>query len=138
MPNPPTYTDDCLVICATLENSDGIIVAFRVPKDIYYAIFYEYDVHHRSWKELEPARRKLHPMCRREWLQRSLSVGNTLYWIERRHDEIMLIAYDLDLDVWLERRVEGLETSCIPYKSHRWSWTSSLAPSGEAYIGSAS
>jgi hypothetical protein len=27
----------------------------------------------------------------------------------------MLIAYDLDLDVWLERRVEGLETSCIPY-----------------------
>jgi hypothetical protein len=27
----------------------------------------------------------------------------------------MLIAYDLDLDVWLERHVEGLETSCIPY-----------------------
>ncbi|KAE8008609.1 hypothetical protein FH972_005104 [Carpinus fangiana] len=94
---------------------DRIIVALCVPYDHYYATFYEYDVHHRSWKELEPTRRKIHPMCRREWLQRSLSVGNTLYWIERRHNEIMLIAYDIDLDVWLERRVEGLETSCIPY-----------------------
>jgi hypothetical protein len=41
-------------------------------------------------------------------------VGNTLYWIKRQHDKIMLIANDLDLDVWLERRVERLETSCIP------------------------
>jgi hypothetical protein len=115
LPNPPMYTDDWLIICATLENPDRIIAAFCVLEDYNYATFYEYDVHHRSWKELEPARRKIHPMCRREWLQRTLSVGNTLYWIERRHDEIMLIAYDVDLDVWLERHVEGLETSCIPY-----------------------
>jgi hypothetical protein len=66
LPNPQTYTGDCLIICATLENPDKIIVAFRAPKDHYYAIFYVYDVHHKSWKELEPARRKLHPMCRRE------------------------------------------------------------------------
>jgi hypothetical protein len=68
----------------------------------------------KSWKELAPARRKLHPMCRREWLERPLSVGNTLYWVERKHDVNILIAYDLKLDVWREGRIEGLESS-LPY-----------------------
>jgi hypothetical protein len=70
LPNLPTYIDDCLIICATIENPDRIIVAFRIPKDHYSS-----DVHHRSWKELEPARHKLHPMCHREWLQRSFKCG---------------------------------------------------------------
>ncbi|XP_059437136.1 putative F-box/kelch-repeat protein At2g29810 [Corylus avellana] len=114
LPNPPSYHHDCLIIYAVLENPDRIIVAFRVPKDTYSAIFYEYSVHDRSWKELAPARRKLHPMCRRGWLERPLSVSNTLYWVEHKHDVNILIAYDLKLDVWLEGRVEGLESSCLP------------------------
>jgi hypothetical protein len=79
LPNPPTYTNDCLIICATPENPYRIIVDFRVPKYHYYAIFYVYNLHHKSWIELKPSRRKLHAMCCKEWLQRSLSVGNTLY-----------------------------------------------------------
>jgi hypothetical protein len=115
LPNPPSYHYDCLIIYALLENPSRIIVAFHIPKDTSSTIFYEYSVHDRSWKELAPARRKLHLMCRREWLQRPLSVGNTLYWIENKHDVNILIAYDLKLDVLLEGHVEGLESPCLPY-----------------------
>jgi hypothetical protein len=62
-----------------------------------------------------PARRMLHPMYRFDWLERTLGVGNTLYWIERKLDEILLIAYDLNLDVWLQGPVPGLECGFIPY-----------------------
>jgi len=116
LPNPPTYLQDGLIFYAALENPDRIIGAFRVPVDTPpSAIFYEYNVQHRSWKELPHARRKLHHTYRFDWLERTLGVGNTLYWIERKHREILLIAYDLDLDVWLQGPVPGLECGCIPY-----------------------
>jgi len=116
LPNPPTYLQDGLIFYAALENPNRIIGAFRVSIDTPpAAIFYEYNVQHRSWKELAPARRMLHPMYRFDWLERTLGVGNTLYWIERKLDEILLIAYDLDLDVWLQGPVPGLECGCIRY-----------------------
>jgi hypothetical protein len=57
-----------------------------------------------------PAKRKLHHMCKEDWVGRAVSVGNTLYWIERDtvlNDDILFIAYDLGLNMWLEGRLKG-------------------------------
>jgi len=125
-PNPPNYPPkysrnyrECIIISAALKNPDRIIVAYRVPDDRSYAIFYAYNVNHRSWAMLAPAKRKLHRFCDARcrddvWLEGAVSVNNTLYWINRtnkwidRTDEILLIAYDLDLDMWLEGRLKGI------------------------------
>jgi hypothetical protein len=92
-------------------------VAFCVPEDTSSAIFYEYNVQHCSWKELGPGRRKLHPMYCNDWVSSAVSVGNRLYWVRRKYDDVtlLMIAYDLDLDVWLEGPVKGLESSSFSH-----------------------
>jgi len=110
LPNPPNYPSnypECICISAALESPERIIVAYRAKDDDSFAIFYAYDVQHRSWGMLAPAKRKLHRLCDTRWKVRAVSVGNTLYWIERPEDEVLkdnllFIAYDLDLDLWLE------------------------------------
>jgi hypothetical protein len=110
LPNPPNYPSEypeCMCISAALESPERILVAYRAKDDNSSAIFYSYDVQHRSWGMLAPAKRKLHRLCDTRWRERAISVGNTLYWIERHEDEvfkddILFIAYDLNLNLWLE------------------------------------
>jgi hypothetical protein len=112
VPNPPMYSgrssSDRVILSAVLQNPDRLIVAQRVPDDLYSAIFYTYDLQHRSWKLLEPAKREL-PRYRvygdELWLERPISVNNTLFWVERpigMKGHILFIAYDLNSDLWLE------------------------------------
>jgi hypothetical protein len=86
VPNPPKYfvrsISDRILLSAALQNPDRLVVAHRVPTEPYSAIFYAYDLQHRSWKMLEPAKRKLprYRVVRDEvWLERAVSVDNTLY-----------------------------------------------------------
>ncbi|GLT57378.1 hypothetical protein SLA2020_303560 [Shorea laevis] len=68
---------------------------------------------------LAPSKRKLHRFSvgrHEDWCQEgAVSANNTLYWIHHadkfrdRLDEILLIAYDLDLDVWLEGHIKGIK-----------------------------
>lgn len=116
LPNPPSYPPVFLgriIISVALKNPDRIIVAYRVAHDPYSAIFYAYNVQNRCWGML--GRRKLHPLCGYRddvWLERPRIVNNTLYWIDRSddlqlQDDILFIAYDLDLDMWLEGDLKG-------------------------------
>jgi len=73
---------------------------------------------------LAPSKRKLHPMWDDEWVGRAVTVGNTLYWIQRVDDIILLIAYDLDLDQWLEGRLKGLTN--YDFESYRRQGCTSL------------
>lgn len=113
LPNPPKYPvkyPECTVISAVLENPERIIVAYRAANDHSSAIFYVYNVQHRSWGLLVPAKRQLHHMCKEDWVGRAASVGNTLYWIERENvlkDDILFIAYDLGLNMWVEGCLKG-------------------------------
>jgi hypothetical protein len=110
LPNPPNFPStypERICISAALESPERILVAYHAKDDNSSAIFYAYDVQHRSWGMLAPAKRKLHRLCDTRWRERAVSVGNTLYWIERPEDEVLkddllFIAYDLDLDLWLE------------------------------------
>ncbi|XP_062153411.1 uncharacterized protein LOC133861636 [Alnus glutinosa] len=110
LPNPPNFPSaypECICISAALESPERILVAYHTKDDKRSAIFYSYDVQHRTWGMLAPAKRKLHRLCDTRWRERAISVGNTLFWIERHEDEvfkddILFIAYDLDLDLWLE------------------------------------
>jgi hypothetical protein len=86
VPNPPKYfvrsISDRILLSAALQNPDRLVVAHHVPTEPYSAIFYAYDLQHRSWKMLEPAKRKLprYRVVRDEvWLERAVSVDNTLY-----------------------------------------------------------
>lgn len=113
LPNPPKYPvnyPECTIISAALENPKRIIVAHRAPDS--FAIFYVYNVQHRSWGVLAPAKRKVRPMCNEGWLGRAVSAGNTLYSIKRPYNtalknDVLFIAYDLNLDMWLEGCLKG-------------------------------
>jgi len=110
LPNPPNFPyayPERICISAALESPERILVAYHTKDDKRSAIFYSYDVQHRTWGMLAPAKRKLHRLCDTRWRERAISVGNTLYWIERHEnevfkDDILFIAYDLNLNLWLE------------------------------------
>ncbi|GLT73049.1 hypothetical protein SLA2020_449350 [Shorea laevis] len=57
---------------------------------------------------LELAEHKLHRDYPIESLQRAVIVHNTLYWVTHIANEISLLAYDLDSDMWLEGSLKGL------------------------------
>ncbi|XP_062151766.1 uncharacterized protein LOC133860119 isoform X2 [Alnus glutinosa] len=109
LPDPP-YDSSCTVLFAALENPNRILVAFCVSGKPGSAMFYTYNVQHRSWEMLAPAERELHPEYPVGFNRRAVTVHNTLYWVIRayRREEITLLAYDLDLDMWLEGRLKGL------------------------------
>ena len=67
---------------------------------------------------LAPGRRNLHPLCLNggggdHWLEGAVGVNNTLYWIRRadnarlEKDHLLFLAYDLNLDMWLEGHLKG-------------------------------
>jgi len=76
--------------------------------------FYAYDLQHRSWEILEPAKRKLpryHVVRDEVWLEIAVGVENTLYWIVRpigMDEDIFFIAYDVNSDMWLDGYLKGL------------------------------
>ncbi|KAE8099026.1 hypothetical protein FH972_017042 [Carpinus fangiana] len=85
IPNPPNYRvqdPESIVLSAVVENPERVIVAYR--SSYGPAIFYAYNVRH--------------------------SAGNTLYWIKRKEalkDDLLFIAYDLNLDMWLKGCLKG-------------------------------
>jgi len=101
LPDPP-YDSSFTIISAALENPNRILVAFHVSDTWYSAMFYAYNVQHRSWEMLAPAQRNIHPHYPKGSTQRTVTVHNTLYWFTLVNDEVFLIAYNLDLDMWLE------------------------------------
>jgi len=117
LPNPPNYPfeyPECIFMSTALENPSGIIAVYRAKDNDYFDIFYVYDVQRRFWGMLAPVKCKLHRLCDVRWQARAVSVSNTLYWIERPDneefkDDILFIAYDLDLDLdlWLEGSLKG-------------------------------
>jgi hypothetical protein len=116
IPNPPNYPEKRIIIYAALQNPDRVIVAHRVAGDRNSAIFYAYNVQNRSWSMLMPAERNLHRLCQRygrdAWLKEAVGVNDTLYWIRRPEDfrlrdDILFVAYDLNLDMWLEGHLKG-------------------------------
>jgi hypothetical protein len=118
VPNPPKYfvssIADRILLSAALQNPDRLVVAHRVPTDRYSAIFYAYDLQHRSWEILEPTKRKLpryHVVRDEVWLEIAVGVENTLYWIVRpigMDEDIFFIAYDVNSDMWLDGYLKGL------------------------------
>ncbi|KAE8021288.1 hypothetical protein FH972_007193 [Carpinus fangiana] len=112
----PYFSSD---ISKILHDSFGywrIIVAYRVPNvpnepnEGYYDIFYAYNLHHKHWKKLKPSKRELDPMFFEEQEYPHVCVNNTLYWIKPGmavKDDLLFIAYDLDLDMWLEGCLNG-------------------------------
>jgi hypothetical protein len=109
LPDPP-YNSRCTLISAALENPSRILAAFYVPNTgrRYTAMFCTYNVQYRCWEMLAPAERELHRNYPVGSLQRTVVVHNTLYWVTRVANEIRLLAYDLDLDTWVEGRLKGL------------------------------
>jgi hypothetical protein len=107
LPDPP-YDSRVTTLAAALENPNRILVGFDVPGKRKTAMFCTYNVQNRSWEFLEPAERKIHPNYPVGSLQKTVTVDNTLYWVARKANEIILIAYNLDLDMWLEGRLQGL------------------------------
>jgi hypothetical protein len=121
VPNPPIYpwnsrnTENSIIISAVLENPDRIIAAYRVPNEpnegYYYAIFYAYNVQHKHWEKLKPSKRELVFFDEEDYLHVAhVCVNNTLYWIKPGmgvKDDLLFIAYDLDLDMWLQGCLNG-------------------------------
>ncbi|KAE8099013.1 hypothetical protein FH972_017030 [Carpinus fangiana] len=111
LPNPPNYPvqdRESIVLSAVVENPERVIVAYRGSYNS--AIFYAYNVRHRSWGRLVPAERWLHhDLCddTDSWPGNCVSAGNTLYWIKREQDDLLFIAYDLDLNMWLKGCLKG-------------------------------
>ena len=107
LPDPP-YDSRVTTLAAALENPNRLLVGFGVPGKHMTAVFCTYNVQNRSWEFLEPAERNIHPNYPVGSLQKTVTVDNTLYWVARKASEIILIAYNLDLDMWLEGRLRGL------------------------------
>ncbi|XP_059463031.1 uncharacterized protein LOC132191915 isoform X2 [Corylus avellana] len=113
LPNPPNYPfqyPESIVVSAVVENPERVIVAYRPNAHYSFATFYAYNVRHRSWGRLAPAKRFLHKLICDSWPGSSVSAGNTLYWIKREEalsDDMLFIAYDLDLNMWLEGCLKG-------------------------------
>ncbi|KAE8099028.1 hypothetical protein FH972_017044 [Carpinus fangiana] len=112
LPNPPNYRvqdPESIYLSAVVENPERVIVAYRGSDGS--AIFYAYNVRHRSWGRLAPAERWLHSEVCDDTdgsPGKCVSAGNTLYWIKRKKkDDLLFIAYDLDLDMWLEGCLKG-------------------------------
>ncbi|KAE7998793.1 hypothetical protein FH972_003301 [Carpinus fangiana] len=59
-------------------------------------------------RDEKSSERKIHPNYPVGSLQKTVTVDNTLYWVARKANEIILIAYNLNLDMWLEGRLQGL------------------------------
>jgi hypothetical protein len=98
------------IISAALENPNRILVASIDQGDIdagcfdTSATFFTYDVQNRSWECLQPCRRNMHHDCPVGPRGTAIAVGNILYWITNK---AKLLAYDLDLDLWLLGSIEG-------------------------------
>ncbi|KAE8124091.1 hypothetical protein FH972_019001 [Carpinus fangiana] len=112
LPNPPNYLvqyPGSIVLSAVVDNPERVIVAYRASYNS--AIFYAYNVRHRSWGRLARAKRWLHDdVCDGSWHGNCVSAGNTLYWIKREKalkDDLLFIAYDLDLNMWLKGCLKG-------------------------------
>ena len=113
LPNPPNYlvqNPKSIVLSAVVENPERVIVAYRANYNS--AIFYAYNVCHRSWGRLALAECWLHDVvCDDDgWPEKCVSAGNTLYWIKHEkalRDDLLFIAYDLDLNMWLEGCLKG-------------------------------
>ncbi|KAE8099066.1 hypothetical protein FH972_017076 [Carpinus fangiana] len=112
--NPPNYLvqyPESIVLSAIVENPERVIVAYRASYNS--AIFYAYNVRHRSRGRLAPAKRWHHDhVCDNtdSGPGNCVSAGNTLYWIKREKalkDDLLFIAYDLDLNMWLEGCLRG-------------------------------
>jgi hypothetical protein len=109
LPDAP-WPKKSLIISAALENPNKILVASIVRGDIdeacleTRATFFTYDVQNRSWECLKPCRRNMHRDCPVGPRGTAIAVGNILYWIT---DDAKLLAYDLDLDLWLLGSIEG-------------------------------
>ncbi|KAE8076054.1 hypothetical protein FH972_014727 [Carpinus fangiana] len=94
-----------LIISAALENPNRILVASIAQGDFdTCATFFTYDVQNRSWECLKPCRRNMHRDCPVGRRGTAIAVGNILYWITKK---AKLLAYDLDLDLWLLGSIEG-------------------------------
>jgi len=105
LPEPPcdsSYT----IFSAALENPNRILVTFHVSGTCNSAMFCAYNVQGRSWEMLAPAKRNIHRHYPTGVPHRTVTVHNTLYWITLVNDEALLIAYNLDLDTWLEGSLE--------------------------------
>ena len=121
LPLPPCYMG-YHSFYAALENPNRILVAStpefpcdedHIPVfDRSVANFFIYEVQNCSWKMLCPDRRRLDTLCPLGDTGKAVAVGNCLYWITC-HREIL--AYDLELDLWLAGWIEGLSIPCIGF-----------------------
>jgi hypothetical protein len=130
LPDPP-YDMSFIIHSAALKNPSRILVAFHVPDTRYSAMFYTYNVQHRSWEMLAPPQRKIHSMFPRSCFQMTITAHNTSYWASYwvkkdkvkeedeeeaflEEEEAFLIAYNLDLDTWLQGSLLHLGISSDP------------------------
>lgn len=112
LPDPPSRFDDRdgddfdRMICVPLKDSNTILVASFVSEHLSY-IFYTYNVATSRWATLEHLGNKMNATAFfHGW--KAVAALNRLYWTDNSKDKIILIAYDLDQDMWLEGRLDWL------------------------------
>jgi hypothetical protein len=121
LPDPPSRFDDRddddfdRMICVPLKDSNTILVASFVSEHLSY-IFYTYNVATSCWATLEHLRSKMKPTASLHgW--KAVAARNRLYWTDKSKDKIILIAYDLDRDMWLDGRLSWLGNESGFYSS---------------------
>ena len=85
------------------------------------AMFYTYNVQHRSWEVLALPELKIHFTFPIGCFQRTIIAHNTLYWAtywekEEVEEEAFLIAYNLNSATWLEGSLKhfGISSDPVP------------------------